>query len=158
MSGASTPTPEHVRCGTHGSLASHACWGQVSRWSAATDYARRGRPGFGHRLRWVWQQHLPNPSHQQPEPATPNQAEVADATAPESQERREIGYAGRWQSPRITVPRLTIQSMATASADQQRAARPGAVIWVCCHCHPSRLVHMKPCSHQASTPHQAISA
>jgi len=92
MSGASTPTPEHVRCGTHGSLASHACWGQMSRWSAATDAPRRSRPGFGHQLRCVWQQHLPNPSHQHPAPA-----------APESQERREIGYAGRWQSPRIGV-------------------------------------------------------
>src|ERR1700741_3980897 len=51
-------------------------------------------------------------------------------------------------------PTLSNHNVATATANHNRAARWGSVIRVRCHCHPPRLVILKPCSIQALSPYQ----
>ena len=51
-------------------------------------------------------------------------------------------------------PTLSSHQVATATASHRRAARSGMVMWVRCHCHPARLVILKPCSIQARKPYQ----
>lgn len=55
-------------------------------------------------------------------------------------------------------PTLTTHKVATAMANQCRAARAGSVIWVCCHCQPPRLVSLNPLSIQARRAYQHTSA
>ncbi len=55
-------------------------------------------------------------------------------------------------------PTLTTQNVATAIANQCRAARAGSVIWVCCHCQPPRLVSLKPLSIHARKAYPHASA
>src|SRR6185503_15552365 len=54
-------------------------------------------------------------------------------------------------------PTLRSHNVATATANHNRAARWGSLIRVRCHCHPPRLVTLKPCSIQARKPYQHAS-
>lgn len=53
-------------------------------------------------------------------------------------------------------PTLSSHNVATATASPRRAARWGTVLRVRCHCHPARLVRLKPCSIQARSPYYQV--
>lgn len=54
-------------------------------------------------------------------------------------------------------PTLRSHKVATATANHRRSARCGSVMRVRCHCHPARVVSVKPCSIQARRPYQHAS-
>ena len=54
-------------------------------------------------------------------------------------------------------PTLISYKVATATGSPRRTARCGLVMRVRCHCHPARLVSLKPCSIQARRPYQQAS-
>jgi hypothetical protein len=51
-------------------------------------------------------------------------------------------------------PTLSNHNVATATANHNRAARWASLRRVRCHCHPPRLVILKPCSIHARNPYQ----
>ena len=68
--------------------------------------------------------------------------------------RRAICRSGKASNPlhgsvaSASPPTLTTHKVATAIANHKRLARAGSVILVWCHCHPPRLVSLKPPSIQ----------
>src|SRR5437764_4201171 len=68
--------------------------------------------------------------------------------------RRAICNSGNASNPlhgcvaSASPPTLTTQKVATAIANHKRLARAASVILVWCHCHPPRLVSLKPPSIQ----------
>src|SRR5207245_4594301 len=60
--------------------------------------------------------------------------------------------------PSASPPTLTTHKVATAIANHKRLARAGSVILVWCHCHPPRLVSLKPLSIQVRILYHTTSA
>jgi len=55
-------------------------------------------------------------------------------------------------------PTLSTHTVATAIANHSRSARAGSTIFVWCHCHPPRLVSLKPPSIQLRIPYHTTFA